>query len=196
MISFIKGKKLEIDPTKIIIDVNGIGYELKISLRTYSEIKEHSVVNLFTHLQVKEDSHTLFGFYDKSERTTFLSLLSISGVGPSTAIMILSSLSSSELNSAIISSDVLTIKSVKGIGLKTAERIILELKDKILKNLNQKNPNNFLVERDNTIKNEALSALSSLGISKNVVNNHIDRVLDSNNNISLEDLIREVLKRS
>tara|TARA_B100000745_G_scaffold157495_1_gene103102 strand:+ start:1064 stop:1654 length:591 start_codon:yes stop_codon:yes gene_type:complete len=196
MISFIKGKKLEIDPTKIIIDVNGIGYELKISLRTYSEIKEHSVVNLFTHLQVKEDSHTLFGFYDKSERKTFLSLLSISGVGPSTAIMILSSLSSSELNSAIISSDVLTIKSVKGIGLKTAERIILELKDKILKNLNQKNPNNFLVERDNTIKNEALSALSSLGISKNVVNNHIDRVLDSNNNISLEDLIREVLKRS
>ena len=196
MISFIKGKKLEIDPTKIIIDVNGIGYELKISLRTYSEIKEHSVINLFTHLQVKEDSHTLFGFYDKSERKTFLSLLSISGVGPSTAIMILSSLSSSELNSAIISSDVLTIKSVKGIGLKTAERIILELKDKILKNLNQKNPNNFLVERDNTIKNEALSALSSLGISKNVVNNHIDRVLDSNNNISLEDLIREVLKRS
>lgn len=196
MISFIKGKKLEIDPTKIIIDVNGIGYELKISLRTYSEIKEHSVVNLFTHLQVKEDSHTLFGFYNKSERKTFLSLLSISGVGPSTAIMILSSLSSSELNSAIISSDVLTIKSVKGIGLKTAERIILELKDKILKNLNQKNPNNFLVERDNTIKNEALSALSSLGISKNVVNNHIDRVLDNNNNISLEDLIREVLKRS
>ena len=196
MISFIKGKKLEIDPTKIIIDVNGIGYELKISLRTYSEIKEHSVVNLFTHLQVKEDSHTLFGFYDKSERKTFLSLLSISGVGPSTAIMILSSLSSSELNSAIISSDVLTIKSVKGIGLKTAERIILELKDKILKNLNQKNSNNFLVERDNTIKNEALSALSSLGISKNVVNNHIDRVLDTNNNISLEDLIREVLKRS
>jgi Holliday junction DNA helicase RuvA len=196
MISFIKGKKLEIDPTKIIIDVNGIGYELKISLRTYSEIKEHNVVNLFTHLQVKEDSHTLFGFYDKSERKTFLSLLSISGVGPSTAIMILSSLSSSELNSAIISSDVLTIKSVKGIGLKTAERIILELKDKISKNLNQKNPNNFLVERDNTIKNEALSALSSLGISKNVVNNHIDRVLDTNNNISLEDLIREVLKRS
>ena len=193
MISFIKGKKLEIDPTKIIIDVNGIGYELKISLRTYSEIKEHSVVNLFTHLQVKEDSHTLFGFYDKSERKTFLSLLSITGVGPSTAIMILSSLSSSALNHAIISSDVLTIKSVKGIGLK---RIILELKDKISKNLNQKNSNNFLVERDNTIKNEALSALSSLGISKNVVNNHIDRVLDSNNNISLEDLIREVLKRS
>ena len=94
MISFIKGKKLEIDPTKIIVDVNGIGYELKISLRTYSEIKEHSVVNLFTHLQVKEDSHTLFGFYDKSERKTFLSLLSITGVGPSTAIMILSSLSS------------------------------------------------------------------------------------------------------
>ena len=92
MISFIKGKKIEIDPTRVIVDVNGIGYELKISLRTYSEIKNNSTINLFTHLQVKEDSHTLFGFNDKSERQTFLSLLSISGVGPSTAIVILSSL--------------------------------------------------------------------------------------------------------
>ena len=196
MISFIKGKKIEIDPTRVIVDVNGIGYELKISLRTYSEIKDNSTINLFTHLQVKEDSHTLFGFNDKFERQTFLSLLSISGVGPSTAIMILSSLSSLELQEAIVSSDVMTIKSVKGIGLKTAERIILELKDKITKILNQDDSSKFLIERDNTIKNEALSALSSLGISKNVVNNHIDRVLDNNNNISLEDLIREVLKRS
>jgi len=196
MISFIKGKKIEIDPTRVIVDVNGIGYELKISLRTYSEIKDNSTINLFTHLQVKEDSHTLFGFNDKFERQTFLSLLSISGVGPSTAIMILSSLSSLELQEAIVSSDVMTIKSVKGIGLKTAERIILELKDKITKILNQDDSSKFLIERDNTIKNEALSALSSLGISKNVVNNHIDRVLENNNNISLEDLIREVLKKS
>jgi|TARA_B110000438_G_scaffold49528_1_gene50047 holliday junction DNA helicase RuvA len=196
MISYIKGKKIEIDPTRVIVDVNGIGYELKISLRTYSEIKDNSTINLFTHLQVKEDSHTLFGFNDKSERQTFLSLLSISGVGPSTSIMILSSLSSLELQEAIVSSDVMTIKSVKGIGLKTAERIILELKDKITKTLNQDDSSKFLIERDNTIKNEALSALSSLGISKNVVNNHIDRVLENNNNISLEDLIREVLKRS
>tara|TARA_B110000014_G_scaffold2048_1_gene1522 strand:+ start:333 stop:923 length:591 start_codon:yes stop_codon:yes gene_type:complete len=196
MISYIKGKKIEIDPTRVIVDVNGIGYELKISLRTYSEIKDNSIINLFTHLQVKEDSHTLFGFNDKSERQTFLSLLSISGVGPSTSIMILSSLSSLELQEAIVSSDVMTIKSVKGIGLKTAERIILELKDKITKTLNQDDSSKFLIERDNTIKNEALSALSSLGISKNVVNNHIDRVLENNNNISLEDLIREVLKRS
>ena len=196
MISYIKGKKIEIDPTRVIVDVNGIGYELKISLRTYSEIKDNSTINLFTHLQVKEDSHTLFGFNDKSERQTFLSLLSISGVGPSTSIMILSSLSSLELQEAIVSSDVMTIKSVKGIGLKAAERIILELKDKITKTLNQDDSSKFLIERDNTIKNEALSALSSLGISKNVVNNHIDRVLENNNNISLEDLIREVLKRS
>ena len=196
MISYIKGNKIEIDPTRVIIDVNGIGYELKISLRTYSEIKDNSTINLFTHLQVKEDSHTLFGFNDKSERQTFLSLLSISGVGPSTSIMILSSLSSLELQEAIVTSDVMTNKSVKGIGLKTAERIILELKDKITKNLNQDDSSKFLIERDNTIKSEALSALSSLGISKNIVNNHIDRVLENNNNISLEDLIREVLKRS
>ena len=165
MISYIKGKKIEIDTTRVIVDVNGIGYELKISLRTYSEIKDNSTINLFTHLQVKEDSHTLFGFNDKSERQTFLSLLSISGVGPSTSIMILSSLSSLELQEAIVSSDVMTIKSVKGIGLKTAERIILELKDKITKTLNQDDSSKFLIERDNTIKNEALSALSSLCIS-------------------------------
>ena len=131
MISFIKGKNIEISPTKLIVDVNGVGYEILISLRTYSKIKNIDKVNIFTHLNVKEDSHTLYGFYNKKERKTFLDLISISGVGPSTAIVILSSLSASELKKAIIESDVNKIKSVKGIGLKTAERIILELKDKI-----------------------------------------------------------------
>ncbi|MFL2999426.1 MAG: Holliday junction branch migration protein RuvA [Cytophagales bacterium] len=194
MISFIRGKKIHIDPAKIIIEVNGIGYDINISLRTYSKLKDESEVFVYTHLNVKEDSHTLYGFNSESERNTFLSLLSINGVGPSTAIMILSSLSANELKKAIISSDTNKIKSVKGIGLKTAERIILELKDKVT--FDDIDQDKFYDDIDNTIKDEALSALSSLGISKNIVEKHINDILDRNNDISLEDLIKEVLKRS
>ena len=194
MISFIRGKKIHIDPAKIIIEVNGIGYDINISLRTYSKLKDVSDVFVYTHLNVKEDSHTLYGFNSESERNTFLSLLSINGVGPSTAIMILSSLSANELKKAIISSDTNKIKSVKGIGLKTAERIILELKDKVT--FDDIDQDKFYDHIDNTIKDEALSALSSLGISKNIVEKHINDILDRNNDISLEDLIKEVLKRS
>ncbi len=194
MISFIRGKKIHIDPAKIIIEVNGIGYDINISLRTYSKLKDESEVFVYTHLNVKEDSHTLYGFNSESERNTFLSLLSINGVGPSTAIMILSSLSANELKKAIISSDTNKIKSVKGIGLKTAERIILELKDKVT--FDDIDKDKFYDDIDNTIKDEALSALSSLGISKNIVEKHINDILDRNNDISLEDLIKEVLKRS
>ena len=194
MISFIRGKKIHIDPAKIIIEVNGIGYDINISLRTYSKLKDESEVFVYTHLNVKEDSHTIYGFNSESERNTFLSLLSINGVGPSTAIMILSSLSANELKKAIISSDTNKIKSVKGIGLKTAERIILELKDKVT--FDDIDQDKFYDHIDNTIKDEALSALSSLGISKNIVEKHINDILDRNNDISLEDLIKEVLKRS
>ena len=194
MISFIRGKKIHIDPAKIIIEVNGIGYDINISLRTYSKLKDESEVFVYTHLNVKEDSHTLYGFNSESERNTFLSLLSINGVGPSTAIMILSSLSANELKKAIISSDTNKIKSVKGIGLKTAERIILELKDKVT--FDDIDQDKFYDHIDNTIKDEALSALSSLGISKNIVEKHINDILERNNDISLEDLIKEVLKRS
>ena len=194
MISFIRGKKIHIDPAKIIIEVNGIGYDINISLRTYSKLKDESEVFVYTHLNVKEDSHTLYGFNSESERNTFLSLLSINGVGPSTAIMILSSLSANELKKAIISSDTNKIKSVKGIGLKTAERIILELKDKVT--FDDIDQDKFYDDINNTIKDEALSALSSLGISKNIVEKHINDILDRNNDISLEDLIKEVLKRS
>ena len=156
MISFIRVKKVEIDPAKLILDVNGIGYEINISLRTFSKIKDMKEINIHTYLNVKEDSHTLYGFNSKSEKQTFLSLLSINGVGPSTGIMILSSISADEFNKAIISSDVNKIKSVKGIGLKTAERIILELKDKIsIDDISDDFSDSF----DNTIRDEALSCL-------------------------------------
>ena len=194
MISFLRGKKIHIDPAKIIIEVNGIGYDVNISLRTYSKLKDQKDIFIYTHLNIKEDSHTLFGFNSESERNTFLSLLSINGVGPSTAIMILSSLSANELKKAILSSDTNKIKSVKGIGLKTAERIILELKDKV--SFDDIDHDKFYGNIDNTIKDEALSALSSLGISKNIVEKQINDILERNNDISLEDLIKEVLKRS
>ena len=193
MISFLKGKKNYIDPARLILDVNGVGYDIYISLRTYSKIKNKSEIFIYTHLNVKEDSHTLYGFNSVNEKETFLSLLSINGVGPSTAVMILSSLSAIELKKAILDADTNKIKSVKGIGLKTAERIILELKDKISF---EEIEDNISVIYDNTIKDEALSALSSLGISKNIVERHINDVLDRNKDISLEDLIKEVLKRS
>tara|TARA_B100000886_G_scaffold290095_1_gene215328 strand:- start:513 stop:1097 length:585 start_codon:yes stop_codon:yes gene_type:complete len=194
MISFLRGIKVEIDASKVIIDVNGIGYKVNISLRTFSKIKDLKKLHIYTHLNIKDDAHTLYGFYNKRERNTFLDLVSISGVGPSTAIIILSSLSADELKLAIVDSDVNKIKSIKGIGLKTAERIILELKDKI--SINDLDTENFSQNIGNTIKEEALSALTSLGISKNVVERHIDSIIHENNDIDLESLIKEVLKRS
>ena len=188
-----KGNKVEIDVSKVVIDVNGVGYKVNISLRTFSKIKDLKNLHIYTHLYVKEDAHTLYGFYNKRERNTFLRLISIS-VGPSTAIVILSSLSADELKLAILESDVNKIKSVKGIGLKTAERIILELKDKI--NIDEIEDIKLSNNIGNTIRDEALSALSSLGISKNVVEHHIDSILEANKDINLEDLIKEILKRS
>lgn len=194
MISFLKGKKEYIDPTKLVLDVNGVGYDINISLRTFSSLKEEDDIFIHTHLNVKEDSHTLYGFNSINEKETFLSLLSINGVGPGTAIMILSSLSSLELKKAIINSDTNKIKSVKGIGLKTAQRIILELKDKI--SVEDIDRDKISSVYDNTIRDEALSALSSLGISKKIVERHINDILQRENDISLENLIKEVLKRS
>ena len=194
MISFLKGKKDYIDPTKLVLDVNGVGYDINISLRTFSSLKDKDDIFIHTHLNVKEDSHTLYGFNSINEKETFLSLLSINGVGPSTAIMILSSLSALELKKAIINSDTNKIKSVKGIGLKTAQRIILELKDKI--SLDGIDSDKISSVYDNTIRDEALSALSSLGISKKIVERHINDILQRQSDISLESLIKEVLKRS
>ena len=194
MISFLCGVVVDIDASMVVVDVNGVGYKVNISLRTFSKIKDLEKIRVYTHLNIKDDAHTLYGFYNKRERKTFIDLISISGVGPSTAIIILSSLSADELKLAIVDSDVNKIKSIKGIGLKTAERIILELKDKT--SINDLDSENFSQNIGNTIKEEALSALTSLGISKNVVERHIDSIIFENNDIDLESLIKEVLKRS
>ena len=195
MIAYIKGKLVHKDPTFVIIDVQGIGYKIHISLTTYSAIKDQENCMLHTYLNVKEDSHTLFGFSDETEKKVFLLLISISGVGPSTGLMVQSSLSASELQQAIVHEDVKTIQSVKGIGGKTAQRIILELKDKIIKEGISPDDQTSSPTGYNTVRSEALSALITLGINKNVAEKTIDKILkNSGNEVTLEELIKLALK--
>ncbi len=197
MISYLKGRLAFKDPTHLIVDVGGVGYEVKISLTTYSQIKDKEDILIQTYLHVKEDSHTLFGFFEASEKKRFLDLLSINGVGPSTALMILSSLDAKELQAAIVQEDVKTIQSVKGIGGKTAQRIILELKDKMKKEGLLDKTIEIQPRFDNTLRSEALSALTTLGIGKSIAEKTVDKILkEYGEEIKLEELIKQALKRS
>ena len=199
MIAYLKGKLVYKDPTYVIIDINGVGYQVKISLSTYSQIKDEEQVMLLTFLSIKEDSHTLYGFKEETEKKLFLDLISISGVGPNTGLMILSSLSSEELEQAIISEDHHTIQRVKGIGSKTAQRIVLELKDKIKKDsyLDPFKGGGGFLNKSNKIKQEALQALITLGFTKAAAEKNIESILKkSDHEISLEDLIKASLKSS
>tara|TARA_A100001037_G_C14989391_1_gene561842 strand:+ start:328 stop:903 length:576 start_codon:yes stop_codon:yes gene_type:complete len=190
MISHINGKLVEKTPTYVIIDCNGIGYKLHISLQTYSAIHQENC-KLLTHLSIKEDSHTLYGFFTEEERELFRQLISVSGVGPSTARIILSTYSADEIVHYIISADVGSIQNVKGIGGKTAQRIIIDLKDKVGKG---KEKTDLLFTQDNTIKEEALSALLALGFTKKVAEMKIDKVIKvSNTDLTVEDLVRKSL---
>lgn len=195
MFAYLKGKLAHKDPTYVIIDVGGVGYEVKISLHTFSKVKDQENVQLFTHFHVKEDAQILFGFADTHEKQVFLHLISISGVGPTTGLMVLSSLSPEEVEQAILSEDVRTIQGVKGIGAKTAQRIILELKDKVGKDTGSGDLLNIPISSKNTIRNEALAALVTLGINKVAAQKGIDKILkDSAQDISLEELIKLALK--
>ena len=193
MITHVYGKLIEKTPTYVVVDVNGIGYKIKISLQTFSAI-DGELCKLFTHLSVKEDSHTLFGFFEESERHLFRNLISVSGVGPSTAQVILSTFSTEEIVHHITTADVKMVQSVKGIGAKTAQRIIIDLKDKVAKGI----PTSDLLfnKLDNTIKEEALSALVALGFVKKTAETKIDKVLRSNSeNISVEELVKTALSQ-
>ena len=193
MITHIHGKLIERTPTYVVVDVNGIGYKIKISLQTFSEI-DGELCKLFTHLSVKEDSHTLFGFFEESERHLFRNLISVSGVGPSTAQVILSTFSPEEIVHYITTADVKMVQSVKGIGAKTAQRIIIDLKDKVAKGM----PTSDLLfdKIDNTIKVEALSALLALGFAKKGAESKIDKVLQSKPEIaSVEELVKTALSQ-
>ena len=191
MITHVKGKLVEKNPAFVVIDCNGIGYLLRISLHTYSQIGESELCMLYTHLSIKEDAHTLFGFSDREERELFRHLISVSGVGPNTAQMILSSLSPVDAQQAIIAENVSLLKSVKGIGGKTAQRIILDLKDKLAKKgivVDQS------IAQHNTTREQALSALTMLGFSKNAIEKVIDKELHEGV-LEVEELVKRVLKK-
>ena len=192
MINHIDGKLVDKTPTQVVIDCNGVGYSINISLQTFSKINDERC-KLFTHLSVKEDSHTLYGFITENERKLFRHLISVSGVGPSTAQVILSSYKSDEIINYISASDVAAIKNVKGIGLKTAQRIIIDLKDKVTKSAIS---DEISLDLNNTIQNEALSALVALGFSKKIAQQKIDKALtNKQGNFDVETLVRESLSQ-
>jgi Holliday junction DNA helicase RuvA len=191
MITQIKGRLVEKNPTHVVVDCSGVGYLLHISLNTFSSLPDSEAITLFTHLSVKEDSHTLFGFIDKTEREIFRLLISVSGVGPSIARTMLSSMSSEEIQQAIASENIALIQSVKGIGAKTAQRVIIDLKDKILKTFDL---NSISVIKNNTNKDEALSALEVLGFNRKQSDKVLNAILKEQPEASVELLIKGALK--
>lgn len=197
MYAYVEGSLVEKEPAFVVVDVGGIGYELKITLGTYSALKALTRAKLYTYSHIKEDAHTLYGFIDQEEKRLFMALISISGVGPATGILILSSLAPEEIQHAILTENVTVIQSVKGVGTKTAQRIILELKDKMKKeNLNGKPAQNNSLSH-NSIQNEALSALVTLGINKNVAEKAIIiNLRNAEKDLTVEELIKRVLKSS
>ncbi len=192
MYAYLQGKFTYKTPALVYIDVNGIGFEVNISLNTYSHIQSLEQGKLYTHLQVKEDGHILYGFFDKGEKEMFLLLVSISGVGAATARMMLSSLKPEELSRAILQSNVKLLESVKGIGKKTAERLVLELKDKIGKY----SPDaNLSVQVGNSLEQDALNALTALGIPRSQAEQSIQKIILAEPSVlKLEDLIKKALK--
>lgn len=191
MITHIQGRLVEKNPTDVVIDCNGVGYFLNISLNTYSQIPDKEHLKLFTYLQVREDSHTLYGFSSIMEREIFKLLISVNGVGASTARTMLSSLTPKQVQEGIARDDVAMIQSVKGIGAKTAQRVILDLKDKILKIYDI---DEVSLSESNTSKDEALSALDVLGFNKKQSEKVVDKILLNDPNVNVETIIKEALK--
>ena len=192
MITQLTGRLVEKSPTEVVIDCNGVGYLVHISLHTFTQLSNDENIKLFTHLQVKEDSHTLFGFQTTIERAIFQQLISVSGIGASTARTMLSSLEPQQIQRAIVAEDLATIKSVKGIGLKTAQRVLIELKDKMLNLFEGEEIQPF---SNNTIKEEALSALEVLGYSRKQSEKVIDNANQSSPDSSVEALIKAALNK-
>ncbi|WP_438961495.1 Holliday junction branch migration protein RuvA [Nonlabens sp.] len=192
MIAQLQGKLVEKNLTDVVIDCGGVGYFVEISLHTYSLIPDGELIKLFTFMQVREDSQRLFGFMEKSEREVFKLLLSVSGIGASTARTMLSSLEPRQIAQAIASGDVRTIQSVKGIGAKGAQRVILDLKDKILQVLDEQD---ISVHSSNTGRDEALSALETLGYLRKQAQKVVDKILASEPDATVETLIKGALKQ-
>ncbi|WP_339695420.1 Holliday junction branch migration protein RuvA [uncultured Marixanthomonas sp.] len=191
MITHIEGKLVEKNPTDIVIDCNGVGYFINVSLHTFSQLPNSENIKVYTHLQVREDAHTLFGFYEKAEREIFRLLVSVSGVGASTARTMLSSLTPDQVKDAIATEDAVVIQSVKGIGTKTAQRVILDLKDKVLK---VEGLSGISSSSSNTNKNEALSALETLGFARKQSEKICEKIIKQNPQATAEEIIKQALK--
>ncbi len=191
MIDYIRGTISQLTPTFLTIETCGVGYFLNISLNTFTRLEGKTEGRILVHEVIREDAHQLFGFADKEERDIFRLLISVTGVGASTARMMLSSLSPPEIEKAVIGSDVNTLKGVKGIGLKTAERIIVDLRDKIGK---QAGTGEIFAPADNTKKEEALSALVMLGFARGAVIKALDKIVREDRTLTVEDMIKRALK--
>jgi len=190
MYEFIKGKIIQLSPAFAVIEPSGIGYYLQITLNTFTQLNGKDEALLYLHLSIREDAHVLFGFISQSERETFRMLISVSGVGPNTARMMLSSMPVAELKRAICDENVNALKSIKGIGAKTAERIIVDLKDKVSVDLNEE----IVPSVNNTLKIEALSALEVLGFAKKHSDKVLEKLIVNNPAITVEQLIKQALK--
>lgn len=194
MYDYIKGEIVEISPTEVILECNGIGYSIMISLQTYDALKERDEAKVYIYHHIREDEEQFYGFATKNERELFKLLISVSGVGVGSARMMLSSLTDEEIRNAILSEDVRTIKSIKGIGMKTAQRLILDLKDKIVKGAGVETAEITVPTKNHNI-DEATTALLNLGFSKVNINKILPEILKESPNASIETIIREGLKR-
>ena len=191
MIAHIQGKLVEKTPTDVVIDCNGVGYHINISLHTYSLLPKTDFIKLFTHLIIKEDSHSLYGFVEKSEKEIFKLLLTVSGIGAGIARTMLSSIEPKQIINALASGNVATIQSIKGIGAKTAQRAILDLKDKVLKIYDL---DEVSMSQSNTNRDEALSALEVLGFVRKSSEKIVDKVITENPDATVETIIKQALK--
>lgn len=194
MIAYLEGKIAQKSPTSIHLDIGGIAYDVQISLNTFAAIEEMAKVKLFTHMIVRDDHHALYGFFAEEEKSLFVKLLSVSGIGPNTSRVILSYMTPKETKSAILSDNVAAFKKVKGVGPKTAQRIILDLKDKIAKDAMKSGDSKILTS--DPIREEAISALIALGFQKAMVSKSVDKVLSQDSSIDqVESLIKSVLRQ-
>lgn len=195
MFEYLSGKFTLITPSFMVVDCNGVGYKAEISLSTYSKLKDMTEGKIFIHYVVREDAQILYGFIDEKERELFRLLIGVNGIGPNTARMMLSSLGTDEIVNAIASEDLKTINSIKGIGNKTAQRLIVELKDKLKKWDYSSENINIDIQKNNKNREEALLALQTLGFNKIIVEKTLDKILKEDKLISVEDLIKQALKR-
>ncbi|HQZ75532.1 MAG TPA: Holliday junction branch migration protein RuvA [Chitinophagaceae bacterium] len=191
MIAFLKGDFVHKTPALLHVEVAGVGYEVQISLNTYSKIQNLDKGVLYTSLLIREDAHILYGFFDLAEKEMFLQLLSVSGIGASTARVMLSYMKPEELAKAIVQGDSKTLEGIKGIGKKTAERMVLELRDKLAKHPLE---SNISVLKNNTLHQDALNALTALGINRQAASQAIEKTLAANPNVSVEELIKMALR--